>query len=371
MNIRALAYSFLVLALALCVGCTPLENAENTVKSAGDTFKIGCIFPLSGTYAKDGNGCLYAAQLAVDEINESGGADGIKFELISADDEGNSEGAADAYAELYDKGVNAVVSSFIYDSAIISTEKSNEDGILNVLPNGSINSCEEYKTSVCINYTYAAKGRKMFDLMEDDGCKRTAVLYDDSIQSQLISSSFKENSNDALNVVYSGEIDTSNEGGAIRAQLKDMRANAVDSLFLPVDIDKAEDIMQVADKLGMDIKIYGLDSWAMSEDKNITEGTKISVPFTAENESAFTNKYLEDNVNLPDFYAAEVYDGIYAMKQAVEVANGDISNEMLIGAAKKAEINGLTGSLNFNADGSPLRKNITLIYKDGKFTTEK
>jgi branched-chain amino acid transport system substrate-binding protein len=368
MNIRALGFGALAALLALFVGCTPLENAEATMKNAGDTLKIGCILPLSGEYENSGKGCNYAAQLAVDEINEAGGADGIMFELVTADDEGSSEGAAKAYNELYDKEINALVSSFVYDSAIISTEKSNTDGILNILPNGSINSCDDYENSSCINYTYGEKGKNMLDMMKNDGCEKVAVLYGESTQYQLIASAFQEASSEDCDVVFSQEIDMSNEGGSVRSQLKEIKREHIDGLFLPVDVKKAEEITNYMDRLDMDVKVYGIDSWIVEgKDANLPEGTKISVPFTAENESAFTEKYLEDNGSLPDFYAAEVYDSIYAMKQAVEIANGDISNETLVSSVKNVEIDGLTGSVKFKSDGNPVRENLVAIFQDGKF----
>jgi branched-chain amino acid transport system substrate-binding protein len=208
----------------------------------------------------------------------------------------------------------------------------------------------------------------MLDMMKNDGCGRVAVLYGESIQYQLIASAFQEASSEDCSVVFAQEIDMSNEGGSVRSQLKEIKREHVDGLFLPVDVKKAEEITKYMDKLDMDVKVYGIDSWGVDgKNVNLPEGTKISVPFSAENESAFTEKYLEDNGSLPDFYAAEVYDSIYAMKQAVEIANGDISNETLVDSVKSVEIDGLTGGVRFKSDGSPVRENLVAIFQDGKF----
>jgi hypothetical protein len=55
------------------------------------------------------------------------------------------------------------------------------------------------------------------------------------------------------------------------------------------------------------------------------------------------------------------------MKQAVEIANGDISNETLVNSVKNVEIDGLTGSVKFKSDGNPVRENLVAIFQDGKF----
>ena len=55
--------------------------------SAADTIKLGGMFPLSGRAEALGRECKLGAEMAVEEINAKGGVLGKKFELLSADDE--------------------------------------------------------------------------------------------------------------------------------------------------------------------------------------------------------------------------------------------------------------------------------------------
>jgi len=55
--------------------------------SAADTIKLGGMYPLSGRAEALGRECKLGAEMAVEEINAKGGVLGKKFELLSADDE--------------------------------------------------------------------------------------------------------------------------------------------------------------------------------------------------------------------------------------------------------------------------------------------
>ena len=56
---------------------------------AQGTIKVGVVTPLSGTYAQIGKQVRWGAELAVKQINEAGGVNGRKFELVFEDEEAN------------------------------------------------------------------------------------------------------------------------------------------------------------------------------------------------------------------------------------------------------------------------------------------
>jgi branched-chain amino acid transport system substrate-binding protein len=59
--------------------------------SAKDTVKVGIVLPLTGDYAKFGVIEKNSFDMALDEINASGGINGIKLELVMEDDTGRPE----------------------------------------------------------------------------------------------------------------------------------------------------------------------------------------------------------------------------------------------------------------------------------------
>jgi branched-chain amino acid transport system substrate-binding protein len=59
--------------------------------SAKDTVKVGIVLPLTGDYAKFGEIEKNSFDMALDEINASGGINGIKLELVMEDDTGRPD----------------------------------------------------------------------------------------------------------------------------------------------------------------------------------------------------------------------------------------------------------------------------------------
>ena len=68
-------------------GTTAADNAGDNGSSSASVFKIGGIGPLTGDAASYGISVRQGAQVAVNEINEAGGVNGMKFELVFEDDE--------------------------------------------------------------------------------------------------------------------------------------------------------------------------------------------------------------------------------------------------------------------------------------------
>ena len=92
---------FLAAALAavLCTAgfasCRKQNYAEKNTE-----FIIGMSGPLSGGAALYGEAVRNAAQMAIDEINEAGGLNGVKFRLLALDDANDADKVATNYAGI-------------------------------------------------------------------------------------------------------------------------------------------------------------------------------------------------------------------------------------------------------------------------------
>ncbi len=90
-----------------------------SVFAADETFKIGVIGPMTGDYAQYGTNVYNAAKIAADEINENGGFNGYKVEILDAgDDQGDPEKAVNAYNDLIDKGMQMLCGTVTSGSCI-------------------------------------------------------------------------------------------------------------------------------------------------------------------------------------------------------------------------------------------------------------
>jgi branched-chain amino acid transport system substrate-binding protein len=80
-----------------------LPGLMATKVSAGDTVKVGILLPLTGSQARFGEIEKKSFNLALDEINASGGINGRKLELVMEDDTGRPEVGRSAVQKLITK----------------------------------------------------------------------------------------------------------------------------------------------------------------------------------------------------------------------------------------------------------------------------
>jgi branched-chain amino acid transport system substrate-binding protein len=77
-----------------------------------DTLKIGVVVAQSGPFGTRGKDLLRGAEMAVDEINQQQlkiGGKAVKVELVSFDDKGDNDAAAEGAKQLVESGVAAVI----------------------------------------------------------------------------------------------------------------------------------------------------------------------------------------------------------------------------------------------------------------------
>jgi ABC-type branched-subunit amino acid transport system substrate-binding protein len=89
-NRRAAAALLALLVLLPAAGCRTLP----------ETVKIGLVAPFEGRWRDAGYDAIYAARLAIREVNERGGVAGVRVELVALDDGGDARQAVEAAATL-------------------------------------------------------------------------------------------------------------------------------------------------------------------------------------------------------------------------------------------------------------------------------
>lgn len=105
--------------LSLFVAVLMLSLAGNgAAQTAGGTpYKIGVTFPLTGPLASSANTYLPAAQIAVDDVNATGGVNGHPLQLVVEDTQGTPEGGIAAMRKVVEvDGAQAILT--IYTNVI-------------------------------------------------------------------------------------------------------------------------------------------------------------------------------------------------------------------------------------------------------------
>ena len=385
----------MVLSLAACGGDSgttddttddTTNDASNTTGTAGGTFKIGTIGPLTGDNAIYGQAVANGAKIAVDEINAAGGD--IQFELQSEDDVADGETSVNAYNTLMDWGMQMLVGPTTTGASIAVSSVVNEDRTFMLTPSGSSTDIIDGKDNVFqVCFTDPNQGTGAADYMAENmsGAKVAVIYQNDIAYSQGIRDTFvAEAEAKSLEVVYEGTF-TADTKSDFSVQLTAAQSAGADLLFLPIYYQEASVILNQANQMGYTPTFFGVDGMdgiltLSGFDTSLAEGVMLLTPFSAdaddERTQAFTAKYQELYDDVPNQFAADAYDCVYALKQALENAGctPDMSNEELCDAMIEQfttmTFTGLTsdeGGMTWDASGAVSKSPKGMVIQNGAY----
>ena len=112
-------------------------------------------------------------------------------------------------------------------------------------------------------------------------------------------------------------------------------------------------------------------------DKSLAEGVMLLTPFSAastdEKTQSFVKKYVAAYGEEPNQFAADAYDGIYALYTAVQNAgitpdtSAEEACEKLIAEFATLQVSGLTGELAWAPSGEVTKVPYVYVIKDGAY----
>lgn len=331
----------------------------------GNTLVIGGSGPLTGDYSSYGISVKQGAQLAVDEINAAGGVNGVKFELAFEDDVADPVTATNAYAKMADEGMQVTLGGTTSGACLSAATEAEKDGILMVTPSASQVECCEADNAFRICFTDPTQGVFAAQTIKNENLgKKVAVIYDKSNDySAGIQKAFVEEAKNIGLEVVTSQAFTSQSNTDFSVQLQAVKSSGADLLFLPVYAQEAAYILTQAEKAGVDIQVLGSDGLdgviEKAGDSNVgaLEDVLLITPFYADEDSAFVKAYKEAFGATPDQFAADAYDAVYAVKAAMEksgaVPSDDDFNEAMISAMTEITVEGVTGTMTWDASGEP------------------
>ena len=342
-------------------GGAPAETGDNTGETPADgtAFKLGGTGPLTGGASIYGLAAQRGAQIAVDEIREAGGD--IQFDLRYEDDVHVAETAVNAYNTLKGWGMQISLGSVTSTPGIATSALNYEDRIFALTPSASSPDVIEGKDNVYqMCFSDPNQGLASAQYIYEQGLGESVYIIwkNDDIYSTGIKDQFMAEAEAlGLNVVGDSTFteDTQND---FTVQLTDAQQKGADLIFLPMYYQPASLILTQADQMGYEPKFFGVDGMdgiltMEGFDATLAEGVMLLTPFNAdatdEATVAFVTKYQDLYGETPNQFAADAYDCVYALKQALETAGctPDMSNEELCDALMEVfptiTFTGLTG----------------------------
>lgn len=366
-------------------GSDPAQSsASDAAGSAG--FKIGGVGPTTGDNAIYGLAVKNAIQLAVDEINQAGGVNGYTFETNFQDDEADPEKAVNAYNSLKDWGAQMIVGAVTSGSCIAVAEKTKDDNMFQLSPSGTAVECVQYPNAFRVCFSDPAQGAASAQYIgENNLAAKVAVIYDSSsVYSSGIYESFAKEAKNQNFEVVAAEAFTADNKTDFNVQLQKAKDAGADLVFLPIYYNEASLILTQAKSMEYTPSFFSCDGMdgilSMANfDVSLAEGVMLLTPFAAdatdEMTIAFVKSFEEKFGGVPNQFAADAYDAVYAIKAAIEKSGATpdmtVSDlcEALKGAMPQISIDGLTGNgMTWTADGEPNKEPKAVKIVNGVYT---
>ena len=362
---------------------TGSSAADNTAADGPVVFKIGGTGPLTGGTAIYGNAAKNGAQIAVDEINAMGG---IQFDLRYEDDVNDAEKAINAYNTLKDWGVQISLGSVTSKPCEATSAETYVDRIFALTPSASSTAVLEGKDNqyqICFVDPNQGSASAQYISDKKLATKIAVIWKNDDVYSKGVYESFMAKAKELNLDVVSDTTFADGNDTDFSVQLTDAQSKGADLIFLPMYYQPASLILAQANAMGYSPKYFGIDGMdgiltMEGFDASLAEGVMLLTPFNADSTesktAAFVKKYQELFGEIPNQFAADAYDCIYAYKQALENAGAtsDMSNEelcdLMIKEFPSMSFDGLTGeSMTWDESGAVTKSPKGMVIKDGAY----
>ena len=382
---RDFAFHASTLLLAGTLGGTLLTQAA--CSKSGPDIKIGVIAELSGNIPAVGDSCKKAAELAVTEINESGGVKvaGTKhlLRLVIEDSQGAAQPSAEAARRLIEQEkVLAIVGPNASLGAVPAAQAAAEGKTLFVSPWATAprvtvddtGAPRKWAFRACFTDPFQEKALAKFASGYMKATK-IAILYNPSSeapkgQAELMKKEFEARSGQvvAFETYASGDKDFS-------AQFKRIAESAPDVVFLPSYYSEVPEQIKQARAAGVKAPFLGSDNWGNPEllkSAAEVEGAFFSAHYNpnamVDNvgifRAAFEHRYAKE---VPDDIAALTYDTMGLLKKALETAASDDREAVREAFSKIVSFDGVTGKIVFKGGSpDPVKSVVLKEFKGGK-----
>lgn len=368
---------FALLMLTACGGDSSSgESSENSGNGGGAIkAKIGVISFLTGSGASYGEAITNGFKLAQEEINEQGD---VKFDLVIEDSAGAQDQALSAAQKLMNtENVVALL------GPTLSTEFNvvGPEADLNGIPIMGTSTTAEgipqigdyvFRNSIPEALAIPASVQKAVDTY---GVKKVALIYgNDDVFTKSGYDTMKETVEElGLEVVTTETFQLGQSD--YKAQLTKIKNLEPDLVLASALYNEGAVILDQARKMGIDVPFVGGNGYNSPEiikiAGNAANDLIVATPWFAgkddEKVKTFIKNYADKFGKEPDQFAAQAYDALYLMAEAVKSAGEDDSEKIREGLANIKDFEGVLGTMSFDEDGDIEMEPTVIIVKDGKF----
>ncbi|GFG52841.1 branched-chain amino acid ABC transporter substrate-binding protein [Mycolicibacterium agri] len=405
MSPRALTGLAILASAVLALGGCAVEQDESA--QGGDELRLGWLLPQTGPISSLGAPQIAALELAAQDINGAGGANGMQVSFSGGDEAGDPAVAGQAVDRLLAEGVPAIIGA---GSSSISLSVVDKITGAQVVQCSGMNTAPELSDYPDDGYYFRTvppdtlQGAVLARQMADDGAKRVAIIArSDSYATGIADATAA--ALEANNIELLARVDYDPNAQNLDAEVRTVAAARPDAIVM-FSFDEGAKILQGLIQNGAGpatTKLYGTDAMPIASlaesvdpaNPAVLQGMTFTQASSGEG-TPFTERLLGTNPELettaftPYFYDCAVLialatekagsaDPTVFAKEIVGLTNGDTECTTyeqckgLLGEGKSIAYAGAAGALNFSDVGEPTTGlyDILVMQPDGTTKTAK
>jgi branched-chain amino acid transport system substrate-binding protein len=338
---------------------------------------VGQFASLTGGQATFGQSTDKGVQLALEEINGSGGVLGQPIRMITKDNQSKPGETSTAVRELITRDkVVALIGEVASGRSLEAAPIAQRSGIPMISPastNEKVTEAGDHVFRVCFIDPF--QGTVCAKFAGKLGAKKAAIITDVSKDYSLgLAKSFKEEFLKEGGTI-TGQQSYSGGDKDFSAQLTAIKSANPDVVFLPAYYTEAPLIIRQARQLGINVPFIGGDGWDSTELVGVggsaVEGCYFSNHFSNQSTDpkvmafvqAYRKKYNED----PDAMVALGYDSLKLLADAMKRAGSSDPSKVNAAIAATKDFDGVTGKITLDEHRNPTKPAVILQVKNGKF----
>ena len=375
-KLRTAVPPVVIIVLALAFSCS--RPGEDNTAPDRTTIEIGYFGDLTGPTFNFGQSAINGVLMAASEVNQSGGINGRKIDIVIEDDKGSPEEAARLTAKLIDQDkVVAIIAGGTSGNSRAAAPKAQASHIPLISPSSTdpaVTQTGNYIFRACFVDTFQGEVMASF-AFNTLKAKKAAILTDfNSPYSKGLTDYFKLSFGRLGGSIVSEQTYTQGDAD-FKGQLSTIRSAEPDVIYIPGYYGDVALIAKQARMIGLTQPLLGGDGWDAPELWQIggdaLNGAYISTHYSADNPSPeiqqFVGFYKQRYSNLlPDAHAALAYDAARILFAAIARAGSTDGDKLREALAQTKDFNGVTGVISMDANRNAVKPAVVLKLEDLK-----
>ena len=375
-------FSVMVASVALAA---MLSGCGGDKKPAGgDTIKVGGNLEMTGGSASFGISSKNAIELAFKNINDKGGINGKKLELVVADNKSEAAEATNAMQKLVSQDkVVAVIGPNLSSATIAAGAINNGSKVLDIAPmatnpnvtvDPATGKTKEYNFRACFIDPF--QGTVMANFAKNDlQATKAAILIDNSSDyAKGLAEFFKKAYTEKGGTVVIEESYLQKDSD-FKAVLTKIAAAKPEVIYVPGYYEEVGKICKQARELGITVPIIGGDGWDSPKLVEIAGASSLNNTYftnhyspdsTNEASKSFVDTYAKTYKQKPDAPAVLGYDGAMLLADSIKRAGVYESAKVAEALAATKDFQAVTGKTSLDASHDAVKSAVIVGFKDGK-----